>query len=462
MMLSFFLAALLAFQNNVGVIEGTVTRFGTTENLAGVLITITRNGQEELSGEPDAITDGTGRFVIRNAAPGAYYIRAARSGYLAPVKDGIELEEGGSKKKIVVELDKPTTVDLTLSAASALSGRVFDPLGRPADGATVEATLISADGTSKRGGGSTADDRGQYRVWGLSPGKYKLSVDYTNGGLFTTSVTGVIVSLSGISGKPLHVPETWTRTYFPGTPDYDRAALIEVGESASVENLDFGFQTAQAFKISGKVIDPGRDKRSRNPDFYLIPLNTTPGKILEAPRMTPNSIPASPARNDGGFELRGVRPGRYLLYAEDWQGQPVQRDNFVVSEIVLDVASDINDVSLVMSGTTVVEGLVRNAEQKPAANSRVVLIPSEDRRGHPMFYKEARTDAAGKFTIKGAIPGEYKLYAFDPADLKDSPPPSSLYALPAFLEPFASQGAAVKAVAEDRLNLSLTLIKKPQ
>lgn len=461
MMVSFLLASLMAFQSNVGVIEGTVTRFGTTENLAGVLITITRNGQQELSGEPDAITDGTGHFIIRNAAPGGYTIRAARRGYLAPVKDGVELEEGGSRKKIVVELDKPTTVALTLSAASALSGRVFDPLGRPADGATIEATLVSGDGTAKRAGASTSDDRGQYRIWGLAPGKYKLSVDYTSGG-FITSVTGVIVSLAAGGGKPLYVPDTWAKTYFPGTPDSDRAALIEVSEDAAVENLDFGFQTAQAFRISGKVIDPGRDKRSRSPDFYLIPVNTSPGKVLEAPRITLNSLPPGPARNDGGFELRGVRQGRYLLYAEDWQVQPVQRDNFVVSEVVLDVASDINDVSLVMNGTAVVEGFVRNAEQKPAASSRVVLIPSEDRRGHPMFYKTAQTDASGKFTIKGAMPGEYKLYAFGPADSTNSPPQSSLYALPPLLEPFASQGVAVTAAAEERINVSLTLIKQQQ
>ena len=458
-MFSWVLMWLLAIQSNVGVIEGTVRRFGTSDGVAGVLITITRNGQQELSGEPDAVTDGGGRFSIRNAAPGAYTIRAARPGYLAPVKDGVELEEGGSKKNITIELDRPLTVDLTLSAASALGGRVFDPLGRPADGATVEAILVAADGTTKRAGSATSDDRGQYRVWGLAPGKYKLAVDYTGGG-FTTSVTGNVLSIGG--AKPLYVPDTWAKTYFPGTPDSDRAAILEVGENASVENLDFGFQTAPAFRISGKVIDPGRDKRSRSPDFYLISMNNNSGKVLEAPRTTANSLPPGQARSEGGFELRGVRQGRYILYAEDWQGQPFQRDNFAVAQVVLDVASDISDVTLVMSGTTVVEGLVRNAEQKPAASSRVVLIPSEERRGHPMYYKQALTDASGKFSIKGAMPGDYKLYAFDPAEFKESPPPSSIYALLPFLEPFASQGVAVTAVPEERINLSLTTMKKPQ
>jgi hypothetical protein len=204
------------------------------------MITITKSGQQERSGAPDAITDGAGRFVIQNAPLGDYTIQAARSGYLAPVKDGVELAEGGSKKKITVQPGKPLTIALTLNSASALGGRVFDPQGRPVDGATVEAILVSADGGTKTAGSATTDSRGQYRVWGLPAGQYRLVVDYTSGG-FTTSVTGNVLSLG--TGKPLYVPDTWLKTYFPGTADPDRATLIDVGENASIERLDFGFQT---------------------------------------------------------------------------------------------------------------------------------------------------------------------------------------------------------------------------
>jgi hypothetical protein len=82
---------------------------------------------------------------------------------------------------------------------------------------------------------ATVDERGQYRLWGLAPGKYKLSVDYTSAG-YTISVTGVVLSLGG---RPLYVPETWAKTYFPGTPDADKASIVEVGEGAIVERLDF-------------------------------------------------------------------------------------------------------------------------------------------------------------------------------------------------------------------------------
>lgn len=234
------LLAVLAFQNNVNVIEGNVTRFGTTQGLAGVMITISKNGEQKRSEEPDAVTDGAGRFVIQNVPPGNYTIYAARAGYLAPLKDGVELADGGAKKTIAVLLGKQTTIALTLSPASALSGRVLDPTGRPVDGAAVEAILVSADGRTKSAGSATSDNRGQYRVWGLPPGQYRLAVDYNSAG-FTTSVTGNVLSLG--TGRPLYVPDTWMKTYFPGTADPDRATLIEVGEAVSIERLDFSFQT---------------------------------------------------------------------------------------------------------------------------------------------------------------------------------------------------------------------------
>jgi hypothetical protein len=89
-----------------------------------------------------------------------------------------------------------------------------------------------------------------------------------------------------------------------------------------------------------------------------------------------------------------------------------------------------------------------------------MLIPPEELRTHPMYYKEAKTDASGKFTIKGVLPGEYTAFAIDPAEFKDTPPPSSLYAMPAFLGSFAQQGSVVRAKAEERVSVSIAPVRK--
>jgi hypothetical protein len=442
-------------QNNHGIIEGNVTRSGTTDALSGALITITRDGQDELQGEPDAVTDATGHFLIRNASPGNYTIRARRAGYISPMRNGTAIEEdGGAVRKIAVRLDQPLTINLFLNPGAAIAGRVLDPLGKPAEAAMVEASLIAEDGSSKPAGSSAVDDRGNFRIWGLAGGKYKLSVEYRRGpGGQVMIMDGNIVTM----GLPLWAQEAWVKTYYPGTVDSTRAAVVDVMEGGVVDGIDFGFQSGQAFKISGVVVDPGRNKRSGVPDFYLIPIGTQ-GTVVEQPRMSQNTMMSTP-QNQGAFEIRGIQAGRYLLYAEDWSTGPVLRDNFVVSQVVLDITSDLRDITLTMAPTATVEGTVRAADQ-PIRNARVVLIPAEEQRGHPMFFKEARTDSSGKFTIRGVIPADYTIYAIDPAAFKDDAPPQSLFAMPGFVGAYSQQGVAVRGRPEDRITVSLAPLKK--
>jgi hypothetical protein len=452
----------LTAQNNSGIIEGIVTRQATTEGLAGVRITITREGQQELEYEPDAVTDAAGHFLIRNASPGPYTIRARRTGFIAPMQDGIELQDGGASKKIVVSLESPLNINLNLAPGAALAGRVLDPLGKPAENAAIQAILFASDGTSRTAGSATVDELGMFRVWGLPSGKYKLSVEFRpgrpvqmDGEVFFIGPDGGMVIQATL---PTGVSDTWVKTYFPGTVDSSRAALVEVPEGGVVEGLNFGFQIAQSFKISGTVVDPGRSKRSGAPNYYLIPGEGRDGKVLDAPRTSQNSA-TGPSRQAGAFEIRGILPGRYILFTEDWTSGATSRENYVVAQTILDISSDLTNIALTMTPTSTIEGLVRTPDQQPARNARVVLIPAEEQRGHPMHYKEVKSDSSGKFTIYGVMPGDYKVYAVDPANFKESPPPTSLYSMPVFLDPFASQGAAVRAKAEERISVSLVPVR---
>jgi hypothetical protein len=78
-----------------------------------------------------------------------------------------------------------------------------------------------------------------------------------------------------------------------------------------------------------------------------------------------------------------------------------------------------------------------------------------------MFYKEVKTDASGRFTIKGVMPGDYTIYAVDPAAFKEAPPPPTMYGLPPFLTAFQQQGVAVRAGAEERVTVSVAPVIRP-
>ena len=64
------------------------------------------------------------------------------------------------------------------------------------------------------------------------------------------------------------------------------------------------------------------------------------------------------------------------------------------------------------SGAAVVQGVVNNGTGKPVPNATVVLIPPEPRRENREVYKFAKSDASGKFVVRGIAPGVYKIFAF--------------------------------------------------
>jgi hypothetical protein len=65
------------------------------------------------------------------------------------------------------------------------------------------------------------------------------------------------------------------------------------------------------------------------------------------------------------------------------------------------------------TGAATVEGVVRDGSNRPIANATVVVIPPDARRENRALYKTATTDAAGKYTVRGIAPGNYKIFAFE-------------------------------------------------
>jgi hypothetical protein len=72
----------------------------------------------------------------------------------------------------------------------------------------------------------------------------------------------------------------------------------------------------------------------------------------------------------------------------------------------------------------------------PAPETRVVLLPAGNHRGQSRFFKRAITDQSGRFSLKGVIPGDYKVlavYGLDRSSITD----------PDFLEQFEDRGESL-------------------
>jgi Carboxypeptidase regulatory-like domain len=60
-----------------------------------------------------------------------------------------------------------------------------------------------------------------------------------------------------------------------------------------------------------------------------------------------------------------------------------------------------------------VSGSVKDDKDKPVADATVALVPREaGRQGQQPFYRTAKTDRSGNFTMSNLAPGEYRLYSW--------------------------------------------------
>src|SRR6202023_3568383 len=84
-----------------------------------------------------------------------------------------------------------------------------------------------------------------------------------------------------------------------------------------------------------------------------------------------------------------------------------------------------------------VEGTVLDFKNQPVRNSYVMLAP-DVAVVDPDQILQSRSDATGKFVLRGAPPGTYKLIAFEDLDVND------LMAQPEVLKRFVDQGENVK------------------
>src|SRR4051794_11667576 len=109
-----------------------------------------------------AQTNAEGKFTIMGVPPASYQWALERVGYVVPAevaRNGLTLHAAEAKENL----------KLKLIPTGSISGRVLDP-----DGAPVEGVSVEAEAGSRAERTAATDDRGQYRIGGLRPGKYRI------------------------------------------------------------------------------------------------------------------------------------------------------------------------------------------------------------------------------------------------------------------------------------------------
>src|SRR5258705_13042587 len=153
-------------------------------------------------------TDEDGNYKLTGLTAGQFTILPLARAYV--VTSGTSYKEPGQSVN-VAEGEAVTKIDFVLVRGGVVTGRITDADGHPLIGERVNIALkdSSPDPNSQLMFDSTrnhTDDRGIYRVYGLGPGSYKVSVGQA-------SAAGGAASVMGMGGSQ------YVKTLYPSVGD---------------------------------------------------------------------------------------------------------------------------------------------------------------------------------------------------------------------------------------------------
>jgi protocatechuate 3,4-dioxygenase beta subunit len=369
-------------------VEGTVTNAVTGEPLLRAHVSL-RGMAGNTRRNIGALTDAEGKFSF-TAPAGSYSVMAERVGF-NPTND----RQGRMGVQVVVSAgDKKDGLKIKLNPNAAITGRVTDADGEPMEGVTVTAV-----GGPMRGmlGAATTDEKGQFRLSGLGPGKYRVSAHPAN-----PSVPAEIRSDGSVESH-------YAQTFYPNSLSAKEAARVSVAIGAEVSGVEIRLVRTPIVRVSGTVIGAPAGER------VVIEATT-------ANRGGPQSGGSGAMREDGTFQIWRLDPGKYLVSAFGNASGP----NFRAAPVEVEVAaSNVDHIELRMLPPADIAGQVEFEDEQakqgpqPPPNAQPATQQTTPPKPPPLTLvlreisgrsgSSAQVGADGSFKLEGVTPGRYRV-----------------------------------------------------
>jgi protocatechuate 3,4-dioxygenase beta subunit len=244
-------------------------------------------------------TDEQGRFRFDGVEPGSYDLSVSRNGYID--SEFGEKRAGGPGAVLTLHAGQQVS-DLVfrMSRAAAISGHVYDEDGEPIARAQVGLFRASVRGNreTQESEPVATNDLGEFRLFGLSPGRYLISVSYAGEG--TNQVYGPSPKRGPSSG---YLP-----SYYPNTTDPAKAQRIVIHAGDELRSVDFFLHPGPVVTVSGQVVIAPPNPAGISANVFIYPRE--PGVAQQV-----LSLNTFVDRKDGSFKVRGVPPGSYYVMA---------------------------------------------------------------------------------------------------------------------------------------------------
>jgi protocatechuate 3,4-dioxygenase beta subunit len=353
----------------------------------------------------------TGKYVVSNLDPGVYRIAASAPGFVQEY----DFTAPASSQPLYRPGD---SVTLRLTRGGVITGRVADADGNAVVGARVTAVRVrDMAGRSAQDNAfdpfrpreRRTDDRGVYRLYGLTPGSYIVLVGGKPQFNFNARPTAY---------------DTDAPTYYPSTTR-DGAVELQVQTGQELTDIDIRYRGDKGHSVSGSIfgapLTVGAGQLMSGASVLLA--HTATGALESTLFIQSDSNPRT-------FSIEGVADGEYDLVASSF----VQNDNGMSSPPVhVSVrGADVSGLRLTLAslgslaGRVGFEPLKATDAAKPECQQQRAFVAQESlvfvRRdggidpAQPRNYfqsngTEAPPDAKGDFTLRNLRDGRYRLGA---------------------------------------------------
>jgi uncharacterized protein (DUF2141 family) len=288
--------------------------------------------------ERQGTTDDAGKFSITGLPPGTYTLNASKPAYLAAYYGSKRPGRGPGVPIVLAAGQAFANVSLKMAKGGVVSGTIRDDYGLPIASANVrlmQFRTVNGERTLSGQQSAMTDDRGNYRIFGLTPATYVVSVtapatlgqneirQLSNNDLQTAMLdlqrpaqpsaatsSETTAGTGGRGGQPPARPVGRTvgfaPVYYPGTLIQSEATPLSVTAGQELTGIDLPVRLVPTARIEGSVI--GADGRPA----ANTSLNLVASEVGQTAVVSPKFVNSNA---EGKFTFTNVAPGRYTLSA---------------------------------------------------------------------------------------------------------------------------------------------------
>ena len=392
---------------------------------------VTLNAPENSIGRT-TVTDDAGRFSFTGLPTGRYAIAAVKPPWMA-MQLGAR-RPGRPGTSMFLEDGQRATVAMRLPRSAVITGVVLDSRGQPVPMLTVRAMRYGVVNGERRllGAGTTRgpDERGVYRIFGLTAGEYLVSASTRTNPfndarpLHLTTDVDVQQAMAAIQTPGPSAIDTaaerivgFAPTYYPGTASAAQASVVRAAAGEERAGVDFGVMLVPAIRVEGTVTGPDGVAHPGT-QVNLV------GEDQHGGVFGFDSIRTARVGEGGRFQFADVTPGTYTVAARVGIAQPGTMASpgpvsvlWATSEINVESQS-ITGLSLQMQPGLTVSGAVRFDGAGPPPNQAALRVSTTSigSTGQVTVGTTAAQVAPdGGFTIASISPGRYRINVTVPA-----------------------------------------------